>query len=247
MIDKQALASSLEKTLSKPVFQAAIAKALAESLVSAFCDIQQDQADLADHMSQAKPPEAFGPGLKVMGHAVVHGTGNSQWDKKRVELLDFCKVSGKYLVRTIYPQAAYGSRQITWIDRQSIDHSSSDAEQLKPVESPKRSLELPDGWRWLEVGEVIRKGDMRFKDGLVYALEPIMIGMCCQEHWMPIVRKNRFEVGEKVVELTNNRTGVVKRIKEFGGRFLYKVEMQDTKGLVIFAPHQIAPYIEDSK
>ena len=49
------LVSSLEKILSKPVFQKAIAKALAESLASTFEDIQQDRADLADHMAQAAP------------------------------------------------------------------------------------------------------------------------------------------------------------------------------------------------
>ena len=49
------LVSSLEKILSKPVFQKAIAKALADSLASAFEDIQQDRADLADHRAQAAP------------------------------------------------------------------------------------------------------------------------------------------------------------------------------------------------
>ena len=49
------LVSSIEKALSKPVFQKAIAKALSESLASTFGGIQQDRADLADHKAQAAP------------------------------------------------------------------------------------------------------------------------------------------------------------------------------------------------
>lgn len=243
MIDKQALASSLEKTLSKPVFQAAIAKALAESLVSTFCDIQQDRADLADHMRQAKPPEAFGPELKVMGHAVVHSTGNPQWDRKRVELLDFCKVSGKYLVRTIYPQAAYGSRQITWIDRQSIDHSSSDAEQLKPVESPKRSLELPHGWRWLEAGEVIRKGDAYWHGGKWWDYDN-SIGAKVRDTVWPSIRRNRFKVGEKVVHV-DDKEPIVYVVNGTRGDGTVIVSCRDIEYAI--SPNKLAPYIEDSK
>lgn len=72
------LVSSLEKILSKPVFQKAIAKALAESLASTFEDIQQDRADLADHMAQAATPsalqtgrEAASPPFKI-GDVVTH-------------------------------------------------------------------------------------------------------------------------------------------------------------------------------
>lgn len=105
------------------------------------------------------------------------------------------------------------------------------------------TTEPPDGWRWLEVGEVIRKGD-KPANGLGLSL--CWIGTpCCGEQF--IFRRNKFEVGEKVVEFINNRIGVVKDIEATGkGKaFLYHVEMQDTKGMILFSPHQLAPYIEE--
>lgn len=114
----------------------------------------------------------------------------------------------------------------------------------------KQSLktEAPDGWRWLEVGEVIRKGDQGFEKGLFHAIEPIKLGMTLQAHWMPTIRRNRFEVGEKVVENIKQRIGVVKeKIGCVESPFEYRVEMLDTKGDRYFFQHHLAPYIEDAK
>ncbi len=112
----------------------------------------------------------------------------------------------------------------------------------------EQATQPPDGWRFLEVGEVIRKGDQGFEKSLFHAIEPMKIGMTLQSHWMPIVRRNRFEVGEKVVENIKQRICVVK--EKIGGDENpreYKVEMLDTKRDRYFFPYQLAPYIEDAK
>lgn len=102
----------------------------------------------------------------------------------------------------------------------------------------------PDGYRWLEVGEVIRNGDLRFKDGLVYTLEPIMIGKVCQEHWMPIVRRNKFEVGEKVVhgDLKSRSISTVKSVLSDGW-----VDLVRDGVSTAYHVKDLAPYIEDAK
>ena len=95
---------------------------------------------------------------------------------------------------------------------------------------------------------MIRKGDRCFTkhSGSIDCLTSVG-GKFNHEAHYPTIRRNRFEVGEKVVELTNNRTGVVKRTEEFRYKVLYEVEMQDTKGVIVFSPNQLAPYIEETK
>lgn len=118
---------------------------------------------------------------------------------------------------------------------------------LEPTEPPKEQPQPPDGWRWLEVGEILLKGDTT---NTIYEIPEDWIGIkCAVKH--NLLRRNKFEVGEKVVEFINNRIGVVKDIEAIGkgiasGKaFLYHVEMQDTKGMILFSPHQLAPYIEE--
>jgi hypothetical protein len=101
--------------------------------------------------------------------------------------------------------------------------------------------EPPDGWRWLEVGEVIRKGDLPCKDGLIYATEPIMLGMALQEHWKPMIRRNRFEVGEKVVDC---RTGAVSTVQHTDKFYLTVFLECVTNGV---ESKHLAPYIEETK
>lgn len=107
--------------------------------------------------------------------------------------------------------------------------------------------QLPDGWRWLSVGEKILDGDKFFRDGDWLDCR-FSVGDKIKKDAMPSIRRNRFNVGEKVVECVNNRIGVVKDIEVIGSgkSFLCHVEMQDTKGVIVFSPNQIAPYIEET-
>ena len=95
----------------------------------------------------------------------------------------------------------------------------------------------PDGWRWLEVGEVFRKGDT------TNTIEPI------PEHWVGTqcvvkhvaLRRNRFEVGEKVIDC---RSGVVFTVQHFNKT--HKIVFVDGVPDGIESKH-FAPYIEESK
>jgi hypothetical protein len=100
----------------------------------------------------------------------------------------------------------------------------------------------PDGCRWLEVGEVIRKGDQGFEKGLLYSIEPMKIGMTLQAHWMPTIRRNRFEVGEKVVDFCG-QVWEVEYIFDTGNRYRLKhKEVHDER-----YGNSLAPYIEETK
>ena len=109
------------------------------------------------------------------------------------------------------------------------------------VETLKQFPQLPDGWRFLEVGEVIRKGDQGFEKGLFHAIEPIKIGMTLQAHWMPIIRRNRFEVGEKVVAKDSHEIWEVDSLVNG----VYQLRKDQT----FFGsyPEHLAPYIEETK
>jgi len=127
---------------------------------------------------------------------------------------------------------------------------------LEPAEPPKPTVEVavevtgevknplgcPYGWRFLEVGEVIRKGDQGFENGLFHAIDSL-IGMELQAHWRPTIRRNRFEVGEKVVRVLNGAVYkvIAKRPDE-------TYELKTRKGLLncLFAI-DLAPYIEETK
>lgn len=118
------LVSSIEKALSEPVFQKAIAKALAESLASTFEDIQQDRADLADHMAQAATPTALQTGIS---HTIVRGTGNPYWDGTRVEILAVCGKTKKCKIRKVY------GGEITWTDCDAVEPSDfGDSKEVSP-------------------------------------------------------------------------------------------------------------------
>jgi len=114
--------------------------------------------------------------------------------------------------------------------------------KVEPVVKDCLTPEPPDGWRWLEVGEVIRKGDIPFENGQMYGLEPIKIGMTLQLHWKPTIRRNRFEVGEKVVRVLNGVVYKVIRILSMG----YQLESEFCAEVILHAK-DLAPYIEETK
>ena len=147
----------------------------------------------------------------------------------------------KYALRCWFKNGVEDLRKAKWYLNRLIDSfDESEAEQLATGEGTGE-VKPPDGWRFLEVGEVIRKGDMPCKDGLIYATEPIMLGMTLQAHWKPMIRRNKFEVGEKVVAKDNHEIWEVDS--------LVNGVYQLRNGSVFFAsfPEHLAPYIEETK
>lgn len=95
----------------------------------------------------------------------------------------------------------------------------------------------PDGWRWLEVGEVMRKGDTD------RSCEPIpkdWIGSACR-HKHNVLRRNKFEVGEKVVRVSNGVVYKVVRILSMG----YQLESEFCAEVILHGK-DLAPYIEET-
>jgi hypothetical protein len=135
-------------------------------------------------------------------------------------------------------------RRVEPVVKQSLTPKPSDGLRFRdwPSDSQEFSTpEPPGGWRWLEVGEAIRDGDVPFENGEVYELEPVKIGMTLQPHWKPIIRRNRFEVGEKVVHVPSK---VILQVVDVADR----VRVVDVCGSVsYYLPEVLAPYIEDAK
>jgi len=118
---------------------------------------------------------------------------------------------------------------------------------LEPAEQPEATVEVtgevtgevkpPDGWRWLERGELIRNGDKPVKGD---AIPLLWIGTpCCGEEF--ILRRNRFEVGEKVVHIPSKDILQVIDVAD-------RVSVVDVRGSVShYLPEVLAPYIEEAK
>ena len=112
---------------------------------------------------------------------------------------------------------------------------------VKPVVKQSLTPDTPDGWRWLEVGEVIRKGD-RFFNGDQWKDRDWAIGETYGPVHQKTIRCNRFEAGEKVIEV---RTGRVYEIESYSQNY-------DQYSLAGFPgscvnPEHLAPYIESTK
>jgi len=102
--------------------------------------------------------------------------------------------------------------------------------------------EPPDGWRWLEVGEVIRKGDQGFENSLFHAIDSL-IGMELQAHWRPIIRRNRFEVGEKVVHVHGVEPCEIVGFDRENDKYWITTNGSE----YAYGSEWLAPYIEDAK
>lgn len=103
----------------------------------------------------------------------------------------------------------------------------------------------PDGWRWLEFGEKFFFGDTTVdRDGKPY-LKSKISKQYCERHTCQIrktfIRRNRFEVGEKVIDC---RVGVVFTVQYFNKE--YSVVFVDGVSKGIESKH-LAPYIEETK
>ena len=122
------------------------------------------------------------------------------------------------------------------------DHSA-DANTIVELPDVKQSLttEPPDGWRWLEVGEALRHGDTT--NTIVNEMPESWVGSKCVNEYFAL-RRNRFEVGEKVVLRDSDVVWEAKKIVE--GR-LYESKTLPAKHSTFAIGNKLAPYIEETK
>ena len=109
-----------------------------------------------------------------------------------------------------------------------------DESEDQPVVKQSSTTEPPDGWRWLELEEVMRNGDTD------RSMEPIpkdWIGSVCR-HKHNALRRNKFEVGEKVVHVPSKDILEVVEVVEVAG----DVKVADIRGTVSrYYPEVLAP------
>jgi len=118
---------------------------------------------------------------------------------------------------------------------------------LEPAEQPaiKQPLntEPPDGWRFLEVGELIRNGDKPVNG---VAIPLLWIGTpCCGEEF--ILRRNRFEVGEKVVWITDDTVCTYMSEINDGPNHPKSAWVKRDGTSLRACVNNLSPYIEDAK
>lgn len=148
----------------------------------------------------------------------------------------------KYVLRCWNKNGIEDLRKAKWyLDRLIDSFDEIEAEQLATVEVTGEvtgEVKPPDGWRWLEVGEVIREGDT---DTSMLPIPRWWIGEVCGYNH-DLLRRNRFEVGEKVVDFCG-QVWEVEYIFDTGNRYRLKhKEVRDER-----YGNSLAPYFEDAK
>lgn len=151
----------------------------------------------------------------------------------------------KYLLRCWHKNGIEDLRKAKWYLNRLIDSfDESESEQLATGEGTVEvtgEVKPPDGWRWLEVGEVIRKGDKR-KNGDAVPL--LWIGTpCCGKEF--ILRRNKFEVGEKVVHVDDRHATPYEIDEYIYSKDAYVVKYKN--GHYMYHWSKLAPYIEETK
>jgi hypothetical protein len=112
--------------------------------------------------------------------------------------------------------------------------------KVEPTVKQSLTLQPPDGWRWLERGELIRNGDKPVNG---VAIPLFWIGTpCCNNQF--ILRRNKFEVGEKVVhgDCKSLSISVVGNILSDGW-----VDLVRDGVSTAYHVKDLAPYIEEAK
>ena len=131
-----------------------------------------------------------------------------------------------------------------YYDRLIQSFDENEAEQLATGEVAGEvtgEVKPPEGWRWLEVGETLQRGDTT---NTIEEIPEDWIGIkCAVKH--NLLRRNRFEVGEKVVVTTEPETADIFRVKKHTNDELVLV-FCDGIPFQFFADH-LAPYIEEAK
>lgn len=148
----------------------------------------------------------------------------------------------KYLLRCWHKEGITDVKKAKWyIDRliEFYDKSLADIKQgtLKAQQSDLEQPQLPDGWRWLEVGETLRRGDTT---NTIDEIPGNWIGTKCSVKHVAL-RRNRFEVGEKVVRVSNDVIYKVIRILSMG----YQLESEFCAEVILYGK-DLAPYIEET-
>ena len=115
--------------------------------------------------------------------------------------------------------------------------------KVEPVVKQSLTTQPPDGWRWLEVGEVIRKGDQCFTNnsGSIDCLTSIGEKFNIELHY-PTIRRNRFEVGEKVVHV--NGINVCEVVECDHEKNRYAITYNGSE--YAYESEWLAPYIEET-
>ena len=114
---------------------------------------------------------------------------------------------------------------------------SFDESEDQPVIKQSSTTETPDGWRWIEIGETLRRGDTT---NTIDEIPEDWIGIkCAVKH--NLLRRNKFEVGEKVVRVFNGVVYKVIRILSMG----YQLESEFCAEVILHGK-DLAPYIEET-
>lgn len=116
--------------------------------------------------------------------------------------------------------------------------------KIEPVIKQSSITEPPDGWRWLEVGEVIRKGDRYFKDHQWHSYE-LWVGAKITPSDRPSIRRNKFEVGEKVIWIADDTIWTVHQQKSEITSCQSYIVRSGNLGWLLTTANKLAPYIEE--
>ena len=114
--------------------------------------------------------------------------------------------------------------------------------KVEPVIKQSLQAEPPDGWRFLEVGELIRKGDT---DKSMDQLEASIGNICAVKHF--VLRRNRFEVGEKVVYIPDQSVWTYVSEINDGPNHPKSAHVASGSTSLRACVTRLAPYIEDAK
>lgn len=140
-------------------------------------------------------------------------------------------VAGKRYVEISVDEIGYANRD-NW----------AACRKVEPAIKQSLTPDPPEGLRWLEVGEVIRKGDVD------RSMEPVTnwwIGEVCG-HNHDLLRRNRFEVGEKVIGgLDGFEFVVVGKHSRFNDVYVLRNKITGTIHNIL--DRLLVPYIEEAK
>ena len=145
----------------------------------------------------------------------------------------------KYLWREENKGGIEDLRKAKWYLDRLIEHcDESLLDANKPAKPPNEQPQLPDGWRWLEVGETLRRGDTT---NTIDEIPEDWIGIkCAVKH--NLLRRNKFEVGERVVRDFSKCVYEITAILDTG---CYEIQTPSGCYIRLYAK-DLAPYIEET-
>lgn len=151
---------------------------------------------------------------------------------------EFLSAFAKAFVNAPMPSTIQPAVLSTQVDRSLVDITQ---DAVKAQQSDLEQPQLPYGWRWLEVGEVIRKGDSYWYGARWYDFDCSIGEQLATDMW-PSIRRNRFAVGEKVVRDFSKCVYEITAILDTG---CYEIQTPSGCYIRLYAK-DLAPYIEES-